>query len=43
MKCLRKFKHNVFGENLLDNKEIHIISLKYYYYPDSYINDLKRE
>ena len=40
---IRRFNHNAFGENLIDNKEIYNITLQYYH--DSYacLNALKRE
>ena len=40
---IRRFNHNAFGENLIDNEEIYNITLKYYHDPDSCLNALKRE
>ena len=40
---IRRFNHNAFGENLIDNEEIYNITLKYYHDPNACLNALKRE
>ena len=40
---IRRFNHNAFGDNLIDNEEIFNVTLKYYHDPDACINALKRE
>ena len=40
---IRRFNHNAFGENLIDNEEIYNITLQYYHDPYSSLNALRRE
>jgi hypothetical protein len=40
---IRRFNHNAFGENLIDNEEIYNITLQYYHDPDACLKAVKRE
>ncbi len=40
---IKKFNHNAFGDNLIENEEIYNITVTYYDYPDECTKAIKRE
>ncbi len=40
---IKKFNHNAFGDNLIENEEIYNITINYYDYPDECTKAIKRE
>ena len=40
---IKKFNHNAFGDNLIENEEIYNVTINYYDYPDECTKAIKRE